>query len=87
MRDWWYRAEKEAGLEHIPGLGWHGLRRKFADEHKAVPLKDLARLGGWKTEQTILTCYQDSDPNAMRRAQERRLELGTERQAGSNRHP
>lgn len=75
MRDWWYRAENDAGLEHIPGLGWHGLRRKFADEHKEVPLKDLARLGGWKTEQTILTCYQDSGLDAMRRAQERRLEL------------
>jgi len=37
-----------------------------------VPLKDLARLGGWKTEQTILTCYQGSDLVAMRRAQEHR---------------
>ena len=44
-------------------------------EGKDVPLKDLAELGGWKTEQTILTCYQDSDLAAMRRAQERRREL------------
>jgi hypothetical protein len=51
------------------------MRRKFADEHEEVPLKDLARLGGWKTEQTILTCYQDSDLSAMRRAQERRRPL------------
>ncbi len=75
LRDWWYRAEKRAGLEDIEGLGWHGLRRKFADEHKEVPLKDLAHLGGWKTEQTILTCYQDSNLEAMRRAQERRRKL------------
>ena len=72
MRDWWYRAEEVAGLEHVERLGWHGLRRKFADELKEVPLKDLARLGGWKTEQTILVCYQDSDLGAMKRAQERR---------------
>ena len=40
LRDWWYQAEELAGLEHIDGLGWHGLRRKFADELKEVPLKD-----------------------------------------------
>lgn len=78
LRDWWYRAEELAELEHIDGLGWHGLRRKFADEHKDVPLKDLAQLGGWKTEQTILKCYQGSDLEAMRRAQERRQPLRRE---------
>ena len=82
LRDWWYRAEELAELDHIDGLGWHGLRRKFADEHKEVPLKDLAKLGGWKTEQTILTCYQDSNLEAMRRAQERRRELREASTAG-----
>ena len=75
MRDWSYQAQEKAELEHVERLGWHGQRREFADEHKEVPLKDLARLGGWKTGQTILTCYQDTDLAAMRRAQERRLEL------------
>ena len=32
-----------------------------------LQISDLARLGGWKTEQTILTCYQDSDLGAMQR--------------------
>lgn len=54
LRDWRYCAEELAGLEHIDGLGWHGLRRKFADEHRHVPLKDLADLGGWATARTIL---------------------------------
>lgn len=81
LRDWWYRAEEFAELEHIEGLGWHGLRRKFADELREVPLKDLARLGGWQTEQTILKCYMEADLDSMRRAQEQRLTL-QERSAG-----
>ena len=76
VRDWWYQAEKLAGLEHIPGLGWHGLRRKFATELKDVPLKDLCTLGGWKSPATILTCYQQADEETMRRALERRRPVG-----------
>lgn len=82
LRDWWYRAEDLANLEHIEGLGWHGLRRKFADELREAPLKDIADLGGWKTEQTILKCYQGTDMEAMQRAQERRLELREGASAG-----
>jgi integrase len=52
----------------VPGLGWHGLRRKFATELKQVPLKDLAQLGGWKDPQTILKCYQSADEESMRAA-------------------
>lgn len=72
MRNWWYRAEEAAELEHIDGLGWHGLRRKFADDLRHVPLKDLADLGGWSTPRTILEVYQGSDLDAMRRAQQQR---------------
>lgn len=82
LRDWWYRSEELADLEHIDGLGWHGLRRKFADELREVPLKDLADLGGWKTEQTILKCYQGSDLGSMRRAQEKRMTLREGASAG-----
>ena len=76
MRDWWYRAEELAGLEHIEGLAWHGLRRKFADDLRHVPLKDLADLGGWSTPRTILEVYQGSDLDAMREAQGRRRAVG-----------
>lgn len=75
LRDWWYRAEEAAELAHIDGLGWHGLRRKFADEHRGVPVKDLADLGGWATPRTILEVYQDSDLGAMRAAQQKREPL------------
>lgn len=68
LRDWWLRAEEKAELPHIKGLGWHGLRRKFATELKEIPLKDLCALGGWKDPQTILKCYQKADEETMRAA-------------------
>jgi integrase len=61
VRAWWYRAERKAGLERIRGLGWHGLRRKFATDLKDVPLVDLGALGGWKRPETILRLYQQPD--------------------------
>lgn len=82
FRDWWERAEELADLEHIDGLGWHGIRRKFADEHREVPVKDLADLGGWETTRTISEVYQGADLGAMRRAQENRQTLRAERRAG-----
>ncbi len=54
MRGWWYRAERLADLQHVKGLGWHGLRRKFADELRDAPLRDLQALGGWKNPTTPL---------------------------------
>jgi integrase len=72
MRSYWHQAEKAAGLERVPRLGWHGLRRMFATDLKHVPLKDLCALGGWKTHQTIVSCYQQEDEHTMRRALESR---------------
>jgi len=66
--DWWHRAEKAGKLKHIPHLGWHGLRRKFGEELKGVPLKDLCALGGWSDPQTVLRCYQRADEATMRGA-------------------
>jgi len=78
VRGWWKRAEELTGLGHVPGLGWHGLRRKFATELKGASLKDLAQLGGWKDPQTILKCYQSADEESMRAAlAERRVLRGT----------
>jgi hypothetical protein len=71
-RDWWDRTEKAAGIARVPGRGWHSLRRKFATELKGANLKDLCALGGWKDHNTILKCYQQADPEAMRVALERR---------------
>lgn len=65
MRDWWNAAQKVAGLGDLPRLGWHSLRRKFANDLRHVPLKDLATLGGWKDTQTLLKCYLKEDEAAM----------------------
>ena len=53
------------------------LRRKFATELKDTPLTDLAQLGGWKSIQTILTCYQQPDEATMREALKRRKSVGS----------
>ncbi len=65
---WWRRAEKLAGLEPKPGRGWHSLRRKFATDLMNQPLKVLCELGGWKTAQTVLRCYQQADEDRLRKA-------------------
>jgi len=65
-----------AGLTPEPGRGWHSLRRKFATELKPVPLVGLAALGGWKSPQTILKCYQKPDEVTLRRAITNRGRLG-----------
>ena len=75
-RRWWHRAERIAGLAHINGLGWHGLRRKFATELKNVPLTDLSQLGGWKTTKTVVDCYQKPDEETMRTALQDRGRIG-----------
>ena len=68
VKNWWYRAEEAADLDHVKGLGWHSLRRKFATELKEIPLKDLCELGGWESPDTILTSYQSADEATMREA-------------------
>jgi len=78
MRDWWLRAEESAELEHVDGLGWHGLRRKFGEELKGVPLKDLCALGGWSDPQTVIECYQRPDERTMRGALEARRVVNRE---------
>jgi integrase len=71
-RTWWKRLESLAPLPPEPGRGGHTLRRKFATELKAIPLGDLAYLGGWRSAQTILKCYQQPDDQTLRSALHRR---------------
>ncbi len=80
-RDWWERTEAAAGLPRVPGRGWHSLRRKFATELKGAALKDLCALGGWKDHNTVLKCYQQPDPEAMRVALENRGTLRSVRRS------
>ena len=72
VRDWWNKAVALAGLEPKRGRGWHSLRRKFASDLMDQPLKVLCELGGWKTAQTVLQCYQKADEYRLRKALEDR---------------
>ena len=67
-RDWWKKAEVLAQLDPKRGRGWHSLRRKFASDLMHVPLKTLCELGGWKSHQTVLSCYQHPDQKQLRDA-------------------
>ena len=71
-RDWWDRAVALAGLEPKRGRGWHSLRRKFASDLMDQPLKVLCELGGWKTAQTVLQCYQQANQAQLKNALEHR---------------
>ncbi len=72
VRDWWKRAEALAGLERKRGRGWHSLRRKFASDLMDQPLKVLCELGGWRTAQTVLQCYQRADEERLKKALDER---------------
>jgi integrase len=76
VRDWWERGQVLAKPPPELGRGWHSLRRQFATEMKHAPLKDLCALGGRKSPQTVLTCYQRADAVSMQQAlaARRRLE-------------
>ena len=44
----------------------------YASDLMDQPLKVLCELGGWKTAQTVLKCYQRADQARLRRALEHR---------------
>ena len=77
VQRWWRKAEKLAGLERKRGRGWHTLRRKFATDLMYEPLKVLCKLGGWRDAETVLTCYQRPDEDAMRSALDRREKVSS----------
>jgi len=77
LGDRWRTAERLAGLEPKRGRGWHSLRRKFASDLMALPLKVLCDLGGWKEAKTVLRCYQQPDEVRLRAAIESRQRVRT----------
>ena len=79
VRDWWNRAEALAGLERQRGRGWHSLRRKFASDLMDQPLKVLCELGGWRTAQTVLQCYQRPDEDRLKKALDERRRVHSSR--------
>lgn len=69
---WWNRAVKLAKLPPRERRGWHSLRRKFATDLKDAATVDLLKLGGWKSLQTVMKCYQGADRSSMKAALEAR---------------
>jgi integrase len=59
------KAERKAGLEHLPGGAWHPFRRKAATELKGAPDKDVMALLGWRDLQSLKEAYQHADPASM----------------------
>jgi integrase len=60
LRDWWNDLEELAGVEHMDGRGWYGLRRLGADRAEDVTKdgRKLNKMGGWKNDSTRRR-YQD----------------------------
>ena len=63
---WLRKAYQLAELTPQPGGMWHSLRRKWATERKGYPVKDVAFAGGWRTERTVLSSYQQADAETVR---------------------
>jgi integrase len=64
----WKQLAKSAGIPEGQRFGWHSLRRKFGSDLRKTNLRDLCDLGGWKSIQTVLTCYVRPDEVAQRDA-------------------
>jgi integrase len=62
---WLRRAEELAQLEHLEHGGWHQFRRGWATVRKALSIKDVAAAGGWTKTETLVQCYQHSDPETI----------------------
>jgi hypothetical protein len=58
-------GKPHAKLPKLDGGAWHTYRRKWGSERKHLSLVDVAAAGGWKDTQTLLTCYQQPDPETM----------------------
>jgi integrase len=64
--DWLRRAFKLAKIVPQRRGMWHSIRRKWATERKGYPVKDVAAAGGWKTEEVLVTSYQQADAETIK---------------------
>jgi hypothetical protein len=60
------RAYRLANITRPIGGLWHPFRRRWPTARKHFPLKDVAQAGGWDDVHTLLTCYQQPDPDTLR---------------------
>jgi len=66
LDNWLRNGYRLAGMTPQPRGMWHSLRRKWATERKGYPVKDVAFAGGWRTERTVLSSYQQVDAETVR---------------------
>ncbi len=66
LDDWLRRAYRLAQIVPQRRGMWHSIRRKRATERKGYPVKDVAAAGGWKTEEVLVTSYQQADAETIK---------------------
>src|SRR5213596_3558971 len=66
LDDWLRRAYRLAKVVPQRRGMWHSIRRKWATERKGHPVKDVAAAGGWKTEEVLVTSYQQADAETVK---------------------
>src|SRR6266568_278546 len=64
---WLRRAHRLAKIVPPRRGMWHPIRRKWATERKGYPVKDVAAAGGWKTEEVLVTSYQQADAETIKK--------------------
>jgi hypothetical protein len=64
--DWLRRAYKLAKIVPQRREMWHSIRRRWATERKGYPVKDVAAADGSKTEEVLVTSYQQADAETIK---------------------
>lgn len=61
LDDWFREAEQLAGVEHVPGRSWYGLRRVFLDKavEEGLSKEALMEHGGWADTQVPEQIYRN----------------------------
>jgi hypothetical protein len=58
-------------------MGFHGSRRKFVNEMETggVPVRDVANMGGWASDEVVRTVYQLPQRDSQHAAFQARLRV------------
>lgn len=61
--DWFVAAEELAGVEHVPGRSWYGMRRVLLDAgvEAGLSLEAMQEHGGWSDIQVPQQIYRDKE--------------------------
>ena len=77
VRDRFKQLEKLAGVTHVDGRGWHGVRRKTADlaEDFTKDARVLRKEGSWTNDRTRRGYQEEDRPEILRQAAEVRDQI------------